>query len=386
MRLLVHTDQAYRRWDGALWTGQPFTRFLLALRDHGVTLTIAGRLAPGAGAWHVRLPADVGFVALPPRGPAEARALGPWWRALTRADVALLLGPNELSAPFAALARARRVPAVLGVRQELRAYVAHRRPGSAPARAAATALDAAFRALARTRPVIAVGPRLAAAYRHAPAVLDAPVSLVDARDVARDEQALSRSWDGPLRAVSAGRLDPEKNPLLLADVLAAAPERWTLEVCGDGPLRDALGDRARALGVAGRLAVPGHVAPGSLAASLRAAHALVHVSWTEGVPQVLYEAGAAGLPMVATDVGGVRATAGDAALLVPPGDARAIAAALERLASDPELRARLARAGLALARAHTLQDGARTVARFLARAAGMPQTEAAAASPSYSSP
>ena len=51
-----------------------------------------------------------------------------------------------------------------------------------------------------------------------------------------------------------------------------------------------------------------------LLALYRSAHVLLHVSWTEGLPQVLFEAFAAGLPVVATDVGGVAEAAGDGAL------------------------------------------------------------------------
>ena len=71
----------------------------------------------------------------------------------------------------------------------------------------------------------------------------------------------------------------------------------------------------------------------------RSSHAFLHVSWTEGLPQTLFEAFAAGLPVVATAVGGVPAAVGDAALLVEPGDADPPAAELLRLAGDEALRA-----------------------------------------------
>ena len=98
----------------------------------------------------------------------------------------------------------------------------------------------------------------------------------------------------------------------------------------------------------------------------RSAHAFLHVSLTEGLPQVLYEAYAAGLPVVATDVGGVRAAVGEAGLLVPPDDADAAAAALERLRDDEELRGRLVDASLERARAETIEAQLDRIAAFLA--------------------
>ena len=83
------------------------------------------------------------------------------------------------------------------------------------------------------------------------------------------------------------------------------------------------------------------------------------------MPQVLFEAFAAALPVVATAVGGVADAAGDAALLVPPGDADPPARALERLATDEELRAGLVLAGHARVRDRTLEAECARVARFL---------------------
>jgi glycosyltransferase involved in cell wall biosynthesis len=179
------------------------------------------------------------------------------------------------------------------------------------------------------------------------------------------------SWDGLLTALSVGRLDAEKNPLLLADVLAALDDRWRLSVCGEGALAGGLAARLAQLGVDGRADLHGYVPlDGGLREAYAGAHALLHVSWTEGFPQVLVEAFAAGLPVVATDVGGVRELAGNAALLVPPGDAGAAAAALERLRADPALRDRLVAAGREIAAQNTVEATAARVAGFIADAPG----------------
>jgi glycosyltransferase involved in cell wall biosynthesis len=105
---------------------------------------------------------------------------------------------------------------------------------------------------------------------------------------------------------------------------------------------------------------------GGLPELYRSSHAFLHVSWTEGLPQVLFESFAAGLPVVATEVGGVPAAVGDAALLVPPGDAVRPAEELARLGRDAELRSRLIAAGLERVSEHTLEAETRRVADFLA--------------------
>jgi glycosyltransferase involved in cell wall biosynthesis len=97
----------------------------------------------------------------------------------------------------------------------------------------------------------------------------------------------------------------------------------------------------------------------------RGSDLFLHTSHTEGVPQVLFEAFAAGLPVVATDVGGVATVADGAALLVPPDDPSAAVSALRILAADEELRARLVRAGLDIARQSTREAQCERVANFL---------------------
>jgi glycosyltransferase involved in cell wall biosynthesis len=98
----------------------------------------------------------------------------------------------------------------------------------------------------------------------------------------------------------------------------------------------------------------------------RDSHVFLHVSWTEGLPQVLFEAFASGLPLVATAVGGVADGVDGAGLLIPAGDADAAAGAVERVAADPDLRARLVERGIARARVHTIGAECRRLATFVA--------------------
>ncbi len=80
------------------------------------------------------------------------------------------------------------------------------------------------------------------------------------------------------------------------------------------------------------------------------------------------EAFAAGLPVVATDVGGIRAAAGEAVELIPPGDAEAAAAAIGRVLDDDARRLRMVETGLALAREHTIEAETGRVAAFIGAA------------------
>jgi glycosyltransferase involved in cell wall biosynthesis len=378
VRLAVYTDYVYRRSNGAVYAERAFALFLAGLAQHVDRLVIVGRLDPSSGASHYRLPDEVEFVALPHYSslvdvresvPAMARSLGRFWRVLRDVDSAWLLGPYALSILFAGLTALRGRRVALGVRQDLPRYVKSRHPGRRWVHLAAGVLEGTFRALARRWPVVVVGPDLARRYRRARRVLPITVSLVSEDQIASAAEAAARAYDGELVALSVGRLEREKNPLLLADVLALLRERdprWRLVVAGEGPLEGELRERLRELGVEAAAELRGYVPiDGGLPELYRSSHAFLHVSFTEGLPQVLFEAFAAGLPVVATDVGGVAAAVGDAALLVPPGDPDRPAQELARLAADPELRGRLVAAGLARVREHTLEAESRRVADFL---------------------
>jgi glycosyltransferase involved in cell wall biosynthesis len=188
-------------------------------------------------------------------------------------------------------------------------------------------------------------------------------------DIAPPEAVERRRYDGEIRILSVGRLEQEKNPLLLADVLSrlhAQDDRFRLVICGEGPLQEELAERLRDLGVADAAEFRGYVPWEDLMEIYRASHVLLHVSWTEGLPQVLYEAFAARLPTVATAVGGVPAAAAGCAELIPPGDADAAVQALLRVVGQPELRRRLTDDAAERVRARTVEAEAARVTSFLA--------------------
>ena len=382
-RLGIYFELPFRRDEGGFSTHVPFIRFVLALRPHFDDLVLIGRVDPEPGREPYAVPDGVEVAALPHYAslkdtagivgtlPATLRAI---WGALGRVDAVWVIGPVPMSIPVAVLALARKKRVVLGVRRDLPRYVRHRLGGRrwAPALGAAYILEALFRALARRVPTIAVGADLARLYSGGTApVHEMTASLVSEVDV----QSLSAGTHHPdagrpVELLSVGRLDPEKAPEMLLKALAQleerTPGRYRLTIVGDGQLENELRAEAKRFGDAVRFR--GHVPNGpELFELYRASDVFVHVARTEGLPQVLTEAQAAGLPIVATDVGGVRAGLGDGAeaLLVPPNDPEALTAAITRVASDRDLRAVFRELGLARARTLTLERQAARVAAFI---------------------
>jgi glycosyltransferase involved in cell wall biosynthesis len=162
------------------------------------------------------------------------------------------------------------------------------------------------------------------------------------------------------------RLEPVKGvDVLLHGFLRAAASRPALRLFlgGDGPLRAALERRAAGAGASSRVAFAGAwVAPEEV---LPALDLFVLASRNEGMGRALVEAMACGLPVIATDVGGVAEVLeeGRAGRLVPSGDPEAVAAAIGRLADAPDLRAAVGRR----ARARAVRFGAGRMTRDLLR-------------------
>jgi glycosyltransferase involved in cell wall biosynthesis len=378
MRLAVYTDYKYRRDDMGVYAEKAFTLFMARLAEKVDGLVLLGRVDPEPGKWHYRLPDSISFVSLPwyrtlakplRALPAMLRSMRRFWRVLDDVDGVWLLGPHLLSIAFLAIAGLRRKPVVLGARQDLPRYVASRHPRRRTLRGLALFLEGVWRILARRHPIIVVGPDLERRYRRAIATLGIYVSLVDERVIEDAPRETARDYSGELRVLAVGRLEPEKNPLLLADVLALLREhdpRWRLVVCGEGPMEKELLDRLDRLGVADYADLRGYVPmDDGLAQVYRECHLFLHVSRTEGMPQVLLEAFAARLPLVATAVGGVPVAVDGCALLVPPDDPIAAARQLMSLARDPSLRSRLTQAGAARVRRHTIESESRRVVDFL---------------------
>jgi glycosyltransferase involved in cell wall biosynthesis len=136
---------------------------------------------------------------------------------------------------------------------------------------------------------------------------------------------------------SVARLEPQKNPIALIEAFARVPAGRLL-MAGEGSRLAAARQKVERLGVAGRVRFLGVRA--DVAEMLSACDIFALASDWEGSPLAVMEAMAAGLPVVATAVGGVPELVEDGVtgLLAPRGDVQALGSALETLAGNPRLR------------------------------------------------
>ena len=349
-------------------------------REAGVTVSV---LAPPATLGLIRagsatpgplVPLPMGTGPRPDRDAATvARLRG--WLATWRPDIVHAHGvrAGALSAvAIALLRRAARPPLVVTVHNAPpdghAAAAVHAQLERVCARRADLVLCASADLLARMR---ARGATSAEQF-DVPAAPAAPPTAADIAAVRRE-----LSPDGRPIVLAAGRLAPQKG----LDVLIDAAARWrdrdrrpVTAIAGDGPLAEALA--AQAAGLAdGDVRLLGRRS--DVPALLGAADVVVVPSRWEARALIVQEAMRAGRPVVATHVGGIPDLTGAGALLVPPGDPAALAAAVTAVLDQPALAARLGQAARAQATsfpsaadalAATLAQYARLTARRASRA------------------
>ncbi|MBK1725027.1 glycosyltransferase family 4 protein [Thiocystis violacea] len=161
----------------------------------------------------------------------------------------------------------------------------------------------------------------------------------------------------------AGRLAEQKNVPALVGAMAstARGEGWRMNICGTGPLEQDLRGMATQAGVAGDLHWYGY--RDDLPGVMRLHDVLVLPSWYEGFPNVMLEAMAVGLPVVASDTPVHRGVVGDsgAALLFDPRDHDQLARCLSRVQADAATRTAMTDAGRRLASTYGVE---RLVSRY----------------------
>jgi len=215
--------------------------------------------------------------------------------------------------------------------------------------------------------------RVVAAHRVRPGAIRI---LPNALDPYWELPATSDGDEGHLLAVTRlSASERYKGIDVILDALAILPEarRPRTFIVGDGDDRERLTARGRELGLAPAVTFLGRVSDEDLARLYAKARAFVLPSTGEGFGLVFLEAMAHARPVIAARAGGAPEVVldGETGLLVPPEDPASLAAAIERLADDAELRAGLGRAGRARLEAMFLfpryaQDIAAALAKLVA--------------------
>ena len=175
------------------------------------------------------------------------------------------------------------------------------------------------------------------------------VSIPNGVDASRFHRGGRARTQRPV-VVSVGRLDSQKGYDVLIEAAKLCADRGVdaeFVIAGDGPRRQELEQKIADYRLASKVQLVGRT--DDVRGLLTAADVFVSSSRWEGMPNAVLEAMAAGLPVVATAVGGTveLVVHDETGLLVPPGDAGAIADAVTALVSDPTYRASLGK------RAHT---------------------------------
>ncbi len=387
----VYSDLVYSRGPGGLYSDMAFGEYIAALAERVERVVVFGRLHPEREGGEHLLGSAVEFVELPYYErvadlaglyrslPGARRAFA---RVVPGLDAVWAFGPHPVARALVRAARHAGVQAMLGVRQDQPRYMRARLRGlrwlvGLPF---FQYQELCWRRLARRLPTVVAGDDLMRIYGDGWNVRSTAFSLVREADLAarpHDRPAAGASDGAPFEIVTVGRLDPEKNPLLLAEIAVQLRElrpqlRFRIRVVGDGPLAGELSEAVRRHELDGQVELVGYVPYGpQLRAISEASDVFLHVSHTEGLPQTVVEALAAALPVVGTAVGGVPALLAPAGMpLVPPNDAAAAATALAVLADDSAHRHELALGALAHARDLTVEHQQADVIDFLRQAAG----------------
>jgi glycosyltransferase involved in cell wall biosynthesis len=282
--------------------------------------------------------------AWPLAGEAGQAALARAVREIPDGAVVLLDGLIASTAPETLVPQARRLRQVVLVHMPL----GHRPPD-----------DDAGAVRAREREVLAAAAAIvttsAWTRRRLAELYSLPADRVHVGEPGVDTARLAPGTAAGDELLCVGALTPDKGHDVLLDALAMATDMSWRCTCVGSLVRDpafahGVRRRARSRGLGERVRFPGPRVGAALDRAYAAADLLVLASHAETYGMVVTEALAHGLPVLATEVGGVSEALGHGedgtrpGLLVPPGDPAALGAALRTWLGDAELRARLRRA------------------------------------------
>jgi colanic acid/amylovoran biosynthesis glycosyltransferase len=194
-------------------------------------------------------------------------------------------------------------------------------------------------------------------------------------DLAEYARVRTRPSATELRVLCVGRLVPEKGQILLVEAVGRMRDQGvavTLTLVGQGPTRPVIEALITRLDLSANIQLVGAMSPEEVTTLYSQHDAFCLPSFAEGIPIVLMEAMASGLPVVTTQIAGIPELVAhdDSGLLVPPGDVDALVDALIYLAQSEERRRELGNAGRqAIRREFDLRSCASELARVHASAA-----------------
>lgn len=297
--------------------------------------------------------------------PVPLRVVHGAWRAIGRPSGEQLAGPVDVVHSLDLVPPPTRRPLVITVHDTVT-----RDLPNLHSRRAATLRQRQLSALRRADAVLAVSASTAQS------LLDSGVDAGRVHVTPNGLTELPAPGSSPVSTpgflLMVGTLEPRKGHDLLLRALARTGLDGT-EVVFAGPTNgrtEELRALAAGLGVERRLTILGHVEDAVLARLYRDAALLCMPSHAEGFGLPVLEALAAGAPVIASDVPAIRELAGDAAVLVSPGDVDGLARALERMVADDRLRAELRRRGPERARAFSWEATAEATVRAYHSALG----------------
>jgi glycosyltransferase involved in cell wall biosynthesis len=326
-----------------LYPASSTDRYLARLRGAGVPVVCLARNSPIGRAMQL-LKRHVPHL---PAGPRKMLQKAAWGVSMhyvelcrkyferSAADVVHVMTPDPAAMAMIRAARAARLPVLY---QEL---------GTADF---LPELDVYYRMLSEVLPlcdaVAALSPSLARRFSEKFGGR-APASVLP---LIVEEPALVERATSPAGVTFgfAARMEYGKAPLALVEAFARVcrSERAALRMAGAGPQRVEVESCARALALDGQCAFTGiYKGPAQRSAFMRGIDVFVLPSLAEGTPNGIIEAMAHGLPVIASNVGGIPDTvSAEMAILVEPGDVSALAEAMLELARDPSRRAAMGRA------------------------------------------
>jgi glycosyltransferase involved in cell wall biosynthesis len=311
------------------------------LRSDGAAVSLVCSNAPHRPRWIAQVPVARAVFRLLPY---LVRA----WQAIGGVQVVHLLANSGwawhlFAAPILIIGRLRRKPVIVNYRGGL----ADDFLGAAPAHVLGQLRGAALRVTpsAYLRRVFA---------KHG---LDAEI-IPNIVDLSRFAPRTERDFAGMPHLVVARNLEPIYGIATALRTLVIVRERFAqaqLTVAGEGPELPRLQQLAQELGIAAAVHFPGRIDNAAMPALYARADCVLNPSTVDNMPNSVLEAFASGVPVVSTDAGGVPdiIVDGESGLLVPVGDADAMAASALRVLEDRTLARRLAAGGLREAEKYT---------------------------------